>query len=79
MAHGECGVRNSGSFIEIGKGVGEEGKQGALAEKGRGRRRGRGGLDLVLWWWCKRPGGLYRRDREQAVDAAPVVFRQAAG
>jgi hypothetical protein len=33
-----------GSFIEIGKGVGEEGKQGALAETGRGRRR-------VVWVW----------------------------
>jgi hypothetical protein len=65
------GFRNSGSFIEIGGGVGEEGRKGRgarviyLARRGEGggagRRREMGGEVVWWWWWSMRAGvGLYR-------------------
>jgi hypothetical protein len=76
MAHGECGVRNSGVFYRDRERSWRGGE--ARSSRGDGKREAAGGLGLVLWWW-KRRGGLYRRDREQTVDAAPVGFIQAAG
>jgi hypothetical protein len=65
---GRRGVRNLRSFIEIRKGVGEEGKQGArVICLARGGQREAAGEVVCCWWWWMRAGdGFYRWGRGQA-------------
>jgi hypothetical protein len=68
---GRRGVRNLRSFIEIRKGVGEEGKQGTrVIYLARGGGEGGGGVVVCWWWWMRAGDAFYRWDRGQAVDAA---------